>query len=104
MPFITEEVYQEYFRKNEKDISIHISDWPKHEKEKISEELDVFYEVLTAIRQQKSIAQKSMKAEVVLTIEKEKQDALKSVMEDFMSVSCAKEIKEGKFNVEFVTN
>lgn len=29
MPFITEEIYQEYFKKNEKGESIHISEWPK---------------------------------------------------------------------------
>lgn len=102
MPFITEEVYQEYFKKNEKDVSIHVSDWPKHKEEKISDELDVFYEVLTAIRQKKSIAQKSMKAEIILTLEKEKQDKLKNVLEDFIAVSGIKEIKDGTFNVEFV--
>ena len=29
MPFITEEIYQEYFKKIEKDKSIHISGWPE---------------------------------------------------------------------------
>jgi valyl-tRNA synthetase len=29
MPFITEEIYQEFFKKTEKHKSIHISDWPQ---------------------------------------------------------------------------
>ena len=29
MPFITEEIYQDYFKKKEKDKSIHISSFPK---------------------------------------------------------------------------
>ena len=32
MPFITEEIYQEYFKKNEKTKSIHICGWPESDK------------------------------------------------------------------------
>lgn len=102
MPFITEEVYQEYFRKTEKDVSVHVSEWPKFTKENVSDELDVMYEVLTAIRQEKSKAQKSVKAEIILTLEKEKIKAMKDVIDDLKSVIAAKEIKEGTFKVEFV--
>ncbi len=38
MPFVTEEIYQTYFLQNEKDKSIHISNWP--EKFKIKENKD----------------------------------------------------------------
>ncbi|VVB82155.1 Isoleucine--tRNA ligase [uncultured archaeon] len=38
MPFVTEEIYQTYFIQNEKDKSIHISNWP--EKFKIKENKD----------------------------------------------------------------
>jgi len=102
MPFITEEIYQEYFKKTEKDESVHVSKWPEYKEEKISNELDIFYEILTAVRQQKSIAQKSMKAEIILTIEKEKIKALENVLDDFKAVSGAKEIKEGNFKIEFL--
>lgn len=43
-----------------------------------------------------------MKAEIVLTAEKEKIEALKNVLDDFRAVTCAKEIKEGEFKVGFV--
>jgi len=102
MPFITEEIYQEYFKKNEKDESIHISEWPKATKEKISEELDILYEILTSIRQEKSKAQKSMKAEIILTIEKEKMKKIEDILDDLKAVACAKEIKEGNSKVEFI--
>lgn len=112
MPFITEEIYQAYFKKTEKDESIHISEWPKFDKEVVSvhasvspdgqNELDIFYEILTAIRQEKSKAQKSMKAEIILTIEKEKMKKIEDILEDLKAVACAKEIKEGTLNVEFI--
>jgi valyl-tRNA synthetase len=99
MPFISEEIYQEYFKKAEKAESIHISEWPEFSKEKISDELDVLYEILTAIRQEKSKAQKSMKAEIVLTLEKEKSAKIKDILEDLKAVTCSKEIKEGNLIV-----
>jgi valyl-tRNA synthetase len=102
MPFITEEVYQEFFKKNEKSESIHISSWPKFEKENVSDELDIFYEILTRIRQEKSKAQKSMKAEIVLVLEKENEEKIKEMIEDLKSVMNIKEIKHGSFKVEFI--
>jgi valyl-tRNA synthetase len=102
MPFISEEIYQEYFKKAEKSESIHISEWPEFSKEKISDELDILYEILTAIRHEKSKAQKSMKAEIILTLEKEKMKKIEDILEDLKAVTCAKEIKEGNFKVEFI--
>lgn len=102
MPFISEEIYQEYFKKAEKSESIHVSEWPKFSAEKVSDELDILYEVLTAIRQEKSKAQKSMKAEIILTLEKEKMKKIEDILEDLKAVTCAKEIKEGNFKVEFI--
>ncbi len=103
MPFITEEIYQAHFRKQEKDKSIHISSWPSFEKEKKSDELDLFIEILTKVRQEKSNAKKSMKSEIILTITKEDKKKLKDLLEDLKDVTNAKEILEGKeFRVEFV--
>jgi valyl-tRNA synthetase len=105
MPHITEELYQIYFKKTEKAKSIHISEWPEFDKnminEKIEEVGDRFIEILKEIRMAKSKAQKSMKAEIILTIEKKDSDLLKEVLEDLKSVASAKEIRTGKFNIEF---
>ncbi len=106
MPFITEEIYQEYFKKIEKDKSIHISEWPKLVGGKsfvVSDEFDVFIEILGCVRQEKSNAKKSMKAEIILTLDKETMKKIKDLLEDLKDVCCSREIKEGKeFRVEFV--
>jgi valyl-tRNA synthetase len=102
MPFITEDIYQDYFKKNEKIKSIHLAQWPKSSKEQESSELDVLYELLGKVRQEKSKAQKSMKAEIILTAEPEKLKQIEDMIEDFKSVTAAKEIRKGKFKVEFL--
>ena len=105
MPFITEEIYQEYFKKIEKDKSIHISKWPKIEeleKEIYEKTFGVLMDRLIRIRTEKTKAQKPMNSEIILTLEKKDQEKLKEVIEDLKNVTNAKEIKEGKFKVEFV--
>jgi valyl-tRNA synthetase len=104
MPFITEEIYQENFKKTEKDKSIHISKWPEYEKEKTEKinELDLFIEILGKIRQEKTNNKKAMNAEIILTIEDKDYNKLKEMLDDLKDVSNAKEIKKGKFRVEFV--
>lgn len=102
MPFITEEIYQEYFKKIEKDKSIHISEWPDN-KAKYDENnsFEVFVEVLTKIRQEKSNAQKAMNSEIILTLDKNLYKKLEGLLEDLKDVMNATKIKEGKFKVEF---
>ena len=102
MPFITEEIYQTHFRKLEKDKSIHVSSWPKSEKIAKADELDLFIEILTKVRQEKSNNKKSMKSEIKLTISKEDKKKISGLLEDLKDVTNAKEIKEGEFGVEFV--
>ena len=48
----------------------------------------------------KSKAQKSMKVPVLLTLEKKDFDLLKDVLEDLKSVTSAKDIKTGKFEIK----
>jgi len=114
MPFITEEIYQKYFKKYEKEKSIHIGKWPKDDfikkidkwddKKIISHanELTLFVSLLTQIRAEKSKAKKSMNAECILTINKLNYNDLKEMLKDLKNVANAKEIKRGKFNVEFI--
>ena len=105
-PFITEEIYQKYFKDNEKDKSIHISKWPEKfeiktgkEDEKIWQKL---IEVIEKVRKVKSEAKKSMKAEIILTLTKEDKNLLAECLSDLKTVTCSKDIKEGKeFSVEF---
>lgn len=104
MPFITEEIYQEHFRKFEKDKSVHISGWPNFkdlEKERYDRTFGILNDRLTRIRTAKTKAKKSMNSEIILTISKEDHKKLKDVLQDLKNVTNSKEIKEGKFKVEF---
>jgi valyl-tRNA synthetase len=100
MPFITEEIYQEYFKKFEKDKSIHLSSWPEFEKKKkFNEEWERFKQIISKVRQEKSKAQKPMNSEIVLSLKKEDINFI----EDLKNVSGAKVVKmDKKFEVEFV--
>ncbi len=109
MPHMTEELYQQYFKKQEKKKSIHISEWPKHDeklKNKKTQEIeklgDQAIEIITEVRQQKTKAQKSLKAEIILTLEKKQIKELKNFMPDIKAVTNAKEIKQGKFNIKIL--
>ena len=105
-PFIAEEIYQKYFREEEKGKSIHISKWPekiKVEKRKEDDEkYGLLIEVIRKVRQEKSKAKKSMNSKIELTLEKKEKETLKDVLNDLKHVLNAEDIKEGKFKVEFV--
>ena len=99
MPFITEEIYQDYFKENEKNESIHLSQWPEISKvDKIDNKIiplgDEFVEVLTQVRQTKAKAGKSLKEIVkILTVNGNK---LKDVEIDLKAVTKAEKIVYGK--------
>lgn len=104
-PFITEEIYQQHFKKHEKVKSIHLSKWPDGFKIKKTKEDDRVWkrmiEIITAVRQAKSEVQKSMKAEIILTLSKSDHKLLVKLMNDIKAVTCAKTIEEGEFKIEF---
>jgi valyl-tRNA synthetase len=106
-PYICEEIYQEHFRKIEKGKSVHLEKWPgrigisehKHDLKVWSE----FVSVIGKVRQAKSESQRSMKAEIVLTLDKEQRKILSGVLGDLGAVCGASEVNEGqKFGVDFV--
>jgi len=105
-PYITEEIYQNYFRKFEKEKSIHISKWPEKIKIKENESdgkiFDLLLKVISDVRMEKTNAKKSMKSGIILTLEKEIKENLNPVIDDLQAVTNAREIKTGKFKVEFV--
>ncbi len=105
-PFMTEEIYQKHFKQHEKSESIHISNWPTEIKIKQGKEDNKIWtrmlEIIYQVRQSKSEAKKSMKAEAIITIPKEDFKLLKDVLADIKSVCCAKEIKEGKFEIQIL--
>jgi valyl-tRNA synthetase len=103
-PFITEEIYQNHFAKNEGKKSIHREEWPKiievKESTKDGEKWARMLEIISAVRQAKSSEKKSQKAEIILTITKEDHQLLKELMKDIKEVCNAKEIREGLLEVK----
>ncbi len=115
MPFITEQIYQEYFRKNEKDKSIHISEWPGWNEKRqwldrkitakfirFANEWFLLKDLISKIRSQKTENKKPMNSEIILSLDEKTYSALKELLEDLKHVANAKEIKEGEFKVEFI--
>lgn len=106
VPYITEELYQQHFKKYEKEKSVHVSVWPAPLRvSKKKEDEDVwrrFIEILTFVRSKKSEAKKSMKAEIMLTLPNDEHRLLKEVLSDLKAVTNAREIKQGDLAVEFV--
>jgi len=101
MPFITEEIYKEYFEKTEKVKSIHISEWPEEEKVKDVSDFDVIVSNLSFIRQEKSKNKLPLNSPIKEFITPDYK-IINNYKEDFMSVSGAIVIKSGKeLKVEF---
>ncbi|MBU0929842.1 MAG: valine--tRNA ligase [Nanoarchaeota archaeon] len=102
MPYITEEIYQNYFVKKEKAKSIHISEWPKYNKElgdkKIEKLGDDFINILSKVRQFKTENNKSLKEPINIILEDNK---LKETLEDLKAVSNAKIEFGKKFEIKF---
>jgi len=104
-PFITEEIWQIFFRQHEPEISIHVSKWPEKETASYDKEFEIgelFISVLAKVRKKKTEASKSMRSKIKLKLEKEKLEKLKPALADLMAVTNALSIEEGSFNIEFV--
>ncbi len=80
MPFITEEIYQLFFKDNQNTKSIHLSLWPKYDKNLVDEQAekigDKGIEIISLVRKYKSENQLSLKEEL-------KELVLISNLEDF---------------------
>jgi valyl-tRNA synthetase len=102
-PFITEEIYQQHFKENEKDKSIHLSSWPEAEDSTLDlAPLELFIEILTKVRQEKTNAKTSMRSEIILALPKKEQEKLGETINDLKDVTNSKEIKTGKFAVKII--
>jgi valyl-tRNA synthetase len=108
IPFITEEIYQNMFKENEKDVSIHVSSWPEVENEFIDNEIestgDMAVAIISAIRQYKSTKGLALNSDVEkLLIEcenKETRQKINAVSEDIKGTMKVKNIEFGKGKIE----
>jgi valyl-tRNA synthetase len=110
MPFITEEIYQTYYKKHEKMKSIHLSKWPKVTVFGLDGARwdtifwDTFVDIVTKVRQEKTKAKKPMNSEIILHMPEINGTILREesgILKDLKNVTNAREIKTGKFKVEF---
>ncbi|MCA9459568.1 MAG: class I tRNA ligase family protein [Nanoarchaeota archaeon] len=100
LSFITEEVYQKFYREFEGEKSIHLTKWPVVDKKLIDDEIvvlgDSFVSIVGEVRKFKSEKQVSMKAEIeTLTIEcsKKLKEFIENSILDLKAVTSAKNVK-----------
>ncbi|MBD3361500.1 valine--tRNA ligase [Candidatus Woesearchaeota archaeon] len=103
MPFITEEIYQDFFKKLEKDKSIHISKWPEHDKKMIDSKLeeagDTLIEIIAEVRKAKTAASKPLNSpttELIIDCNPALHKYIESAKEDLKAVTKAEKIEFGK--------
>jgi isoleucyl-tRNA synthetase len=107
-PFITEDLYQDFFKSFEKEESIHFCDWPEVEKEFLNEKLEKEMEIArqiietaNALRHEKCIKLKYILPSLSIDGKDEVKEAakdLREIIEDMANVKEVKveEVKEGK--------
>ncbi len=96
MPFITEELYHGFFKKHEKDKSIHLSRWPSIDmyNKEATEAGDFFVYVLEKVRKAKAEQSLSMKSPVKRLVCKGKItiEDFEAIKEDLKATTSATEI------------
>ena len=111
MPFITEEIFQIFYKNFEEENSIHISNWPEINKKFISEENihlgDKYIEIITSVRKFKAEKQLSMKNElenITISCEPKLKQFIENSISDLKAVTSAKniifKIEKEKFKIE----
>ncbi len=109
IPFITEEIYQLYFKKFEEKESIHICNWP-NEMEIADEKSvlagDLATKIIGAARKHKSTNKLSLKeelAKVIITCNAEEKKLLELVLSDIKSTAKIKDVEfaDGEFKILF---
>ncbi len=105
-PFITEEIYQNHFKKYESISSVHICEWPKPipiPKHKHDEKLwNKITEIISKVRQAKSAAKQPMNAPITLSLTSSEQEFLSKVLNDLRAVTTAKILETKKLSIKFL--
>ncbi len=105
--FITEELYQKFFRKTENEISVHISNWPEVDISLIDKDAensgDSAVAIISALRNWKHENKLPLNAElkeVVLELSKKDKDLLEPFLDDIVQTSKTKKLVFGKANLQ----
>ncbi|MBS3107982.1 valine--tRNA ligase [Candidatus Woesearchaeota archaeon] len=95
MVFITEDLYQTYFKKLEKKESIHVTEWPMYDSKQVDEDAeklgDTLVEIASIARKFKSQNGKSLKEEVKIELDTKGFD-IEAIIEDLRAVAKAKDV------------
>lgn len=106
MPHITEEIYSIVYAKGEKNNSIHVSSWPEFSEKIGNKESnnvgELFLKIIQEVRKYKTLNKKSLKEEIILTLNNKDYKTIKVTIDDLKAVTNAKEIIQGdNFKVNF---
>ncbi len=106
MPFITEEIYQNFYKQFEKVESVHLTSWPKFEfgiEEEVLKAGDAFVGVVGAVRKFKSENNVSMKRELsslVIECGEEVKSFVEDSIVDLKAVTGAQKVEFRKGKIE----
>ncbi len=102
MPYITEAIYQMYFKEREGEKSIHLAAWPvpesEHEDEGAEKAGDLLVDIVSAVRRFKSDNEVALKTDVKKLTIKCKDDEKKlieTVIDDLKAVTKAEKVEFG---------
>ncbi|MEM5778669.1 MAG: isoleucine--tRNA ligase [Candidatus Aenigmatarchaeota archaeon] len=100
IPFITEDLWQSFFKKFEKEESVHLCDWPKVEEKLIDERLEKqmkivkqIVEVANSLRHEKGIKLKYLLPSLSIDGNEEIKEAVRSLEEVIKELVNVKEVK-----------
>jgi len=103
IPFITEDLYQDFFKKFEKEDSIHFCDWPEVEKEFVNEKLEnemkiarQIIEAANALRHERNVKLKYVLSSLTVDGKEEVKESAKDLKEVIEELSNIKEVKIGE--------
>ena len=100
IPFVTESLYQDFFKKFEKENSIHLSDWPEVEKRLLNKKLESQMEIArkivetsNAIRHEKNLKLKYVLQSLAVDGKEEIMESAKVLKEVIEKMANVKEVK-----------
>ncbi|MBW3013177.1 valine--tRNA ligase [Candidatus Woesearchaeota archaeon] len=108
MPYITEEIYQLFYKEKEKVSSIHVSSWPEGFKKEIDPEAekagDIAVDIISTIRKFKSDKDITLKApviELIIDCKDEEKKYIEMIEQDIKDAAIVEQIKyKGKADTE----
>lgn len=104
--YLTEELYQQHYKKNEKEESIHLIKWPEYRKELVNDKAfeigSIMKEIIARVRKIKSDKKIALSTPIDLWVEKDKIEKFEvaDVLEDLKAVCKATSIHAGAFEVK----